>query len=67
LEEERVQRQKDEKEKADIERLEREIAQNHAQQQEQDKAKAAENESLARQRAQEAMKKMLAVPGGYDQ
>jgi septal ring factor EnvC (AmiA/AmiB activator) len=62
-EKELAESQKAEQDKAEKERLAREAVQ----QQEQDKLTAAEDERLARKRAQEAIKKMLAVPGGYEQ
>lgn len=65
---EKAQAEKDkaDKEQAAKELLARETEKAHARQQEEDKARAVAEERLARQRAQEAIKKMLAVPGGYD-
>jgi septal ring factor EnvC (AmiA/AmiB activator) len=56
-----------EKERAAKEHLAQEEEKERTRQQEEDKRRAQEEEQLARQRAAEAMKKMLAVPGGYEQ
>lgn len=56
-----------EKERVAEELLAQEDEKEHARQQEEARLRAEEEERLARQRAAEAMKKMLAVPGGYEQ
>ncbi len=77
-ERERIERERMALQRAETERLASEIEQKQEQersrQQAEDKArtaadeaKAAEDERIARKRAQEAMKKMLATPGGFDE